>query len=144
MDEFGIGVALYFKSLKGIFVVILACAFVNLLAIQENKKFNPTQADIDADRANDPSLMEVPATSLQIQGSVYGAERNDLTFDKQVLSDILISIMIALFLIYAVWKEKKIVDRIDENQQTNQDYTIGMFYTLPHTSPFSSSILMSP
>ena len=100
-------------------------AFLNLIAIYGNMEFNPTQEDIDAARAADPSLMKVEATPNQLKGSVYGAERDDLQYNKQVLADILVSVLIAIFLIYAVNKEKKIVERIDEAQQTNQDYTIG-------------------
>jgi hypothetical protein len=131
MDEFGIGVALYFKSLKGIFMVITACAFINLIAIRANQDFNPTDGEISALEAQynngkswDSNGVEVTGTSTALEGSVYGADRNDLSFNKQVLADIFISCVICIFLCYSVWKEKKIVDRIDENQQTNQDYTI--------------------
>ena len=135
MDEFGIGVALYFKSLKGIFIVITACAFINLIAIRANQDFNPTDGEISALEAQynngkswDSNGVEVTGTPTALEGSVYGADRNDLSFNKQVLADICISCVICIFLCYSVWKEKKIVDRIDENQQTNQDYTIGKNY----------------
>ena len=46
-DEFGIGISLYFKTLKGLFLVIFLCAFINLVAIYQNKETNPNSEDVD-------------------------------------------------------------------------------------------------
>jgi hypothetical protein len=49
----------------------------------QNRKFNPDQEDIDAGNAlygKDSSLLPTP---IQLIGSVYGAQRDDLAFSKQ-------------------------------------------------------------
>ena len=69
MNEFGIGVSLYFKTLKLLFIVMFLCAFISLAAIQRNTKHTP-------DDAGDYLI-----------GSAYGATRDDLKFiPRRVIS----------------------------------------------------------
>jgi hypothetical protein len=69
LDEFGIGISLYFRQLLLLFVVIGVCAGVNLMTIMNN-------VDIINSRRED-----CPSTLL---GSVYGAVREDLKMSNQV------------------------------------------------------------
>lgn len=53
----------------------------------QNRKFNPDEEDIDAGEAMYPSANTDPnPTPIQLVGSVYGAERDDLTLRHQGLS----------------------------------------------------------
>lgn len=48
----------------------------------QNRKFNPDQEDIDAGNALYGNK-DLEPTPIQLIGSVYGAERSDLSFSKQ-------------------------------------------------------------
>jgi len=89
LDEFGIGVSLYFRTLKSMFIVLLFCALINLVAIYENMSFNLDQSDVDFYNAlvpnNNFGLVPTPDFLL---GSVYGAQRNNLYFAKQCAADL--------------------------------------------------------
>lgn len=49
----------------------------------QNRKFNPDQEDIDAGNAFYGTDKDLQPTPIQLIGSVYGAERSDLSFSKQ-------------------------------------------------------------
>lgn len=49
----------------------------------QNRKFNPDEEDIDAGNAFYGTNKDLEPTPLQLIGSVYGAERSDLSFSKQ-------------------------------------------------------------
>ena len=98
LDEFGIGVSLYFKTLPMLFSVLMLCAFISLVAINENKNFNP------------PIGTGANHTSAQYLGSVIGAQRSDLYFNKQAASDIAVVVVIGVFCIFAHFAEGKVAD----------------------------------
>ena len=109
LDEFGIGISLYFRQLILLFFIILVCACVNLHTITTNK-------DIINSRMKD-----TPGTLL---GSVYGATREDLSFSRQGLSDIITMAILIVFILCLKKFEEKNVEDIDLSQQTTQDYAI--------------------
>ena len=88
LDEFGIGISLYFKTLRVLFVVLLACALINLVAIYENKEFNLSEDEAEALNAITGGQYDLKATATYLLGSVYGADRKDLKLAKQVAADI--------------------------------------------------------
>lgn len=94
LDEFGIGISLYFKTLKVLFVVLLSCALINLVAVYENKKFNLNANEAEALNALTGNQYNLKATATYLLGSVYGAERNDLKLAKQVAADIAVRLEI--------------------------------------------------
>jgi hypothetical protein len=106
LDEFGIGIGLYFRTLKQFGVIFLILGLVNILAAYENAKYNPDNTD--------PLL----------EGSVYGATFESLKFDRQVTADMLIVIFLLIFTIYMTRVEDDLIEQIDEGQQTTQDYAI--------------------
>jgi hypothetical protein len=124
-NDFGVGVSLYFKSLKALFCVLFLCAFISLVAMYHNKQFNPDQDTIDSDRLDYPNSSEDPSpTPLYLIGTVYGAERSSLALAHQGSSDILCCIFICIFALIAGYMESKVVEEIDLSQQTTQDYSI--------------------
>ena len=106
LSEFGIGIALYFQTVKALCIVLLLCACFCLIAIFQNEKFNPDDTD------------------TLLKGSVYGAIRDDLKVNHQGVSDIMCCIIICIFAIIAAYFEKKTVTEIDLSQQTTQDYSV--------------------
>lgn len=106
LSEFGIGIGLYFQTVKALCVVLLICSVFSLIALTYNSKFNPDD------------------TLFQLEGSVYGATRADLKLNHQGLSDIMVCIVICAFTILSHSMEKKIVTKIDISQQTTQDYSV--------------------
>lgn len=82
LDEFGIGISLYFKTVKALFIVLLCCSLICLVAMYENFKFNNR---IDG---NTPSYTGNRTVDPWLGGSAFGATRDDLKFDKQGASDI--------------------------------------------------------
>ena len=86
-------------------MVTLLCAFISLVAIQQNKTFNTLGADAPAYTAN-------ATCPTQLLGSVYGATRADLMFTKQGASDIAVVVVMTLFLIVAGHIEALLVEKI--------------------------------
>ena len=106
LSEFGIGIGLYFQTVKALCVVLLICACFSLIALTYNSKFNPDD------------------TLFQLEGSVYGASRDDLKLNHQGVSDIMICIVICAFSLFSHSMENRIVTKIDVAQQTTQDYSV--------------------
>ena len=106
LSEFGIGVGLYFQTVKALCAVLLLCACFCLIALTYNSRFNPDD------------------TIFQLEGSVYGATRGDLEMNHQGVSDIMCCIVICVFTVLSKFMEKKIVTKIDVSQQTTQDYSV--------------------
>lgn len=124
LNEFGVGVSLYFKTLKALFVLLFICAFISLTAMYQNRKFNPDQDDIDKMNALFGQNKDIEPTPTQLIGSVYGAERKDLSFGDQGASDIVCCVLICLFALFGGYLEDKVVTKIDVSQQTSQDYSV--------------------
>ena len=106
LNEFGIGISLYFKTLKVLFIVLLLCAIISLVAISHNSDFNPD---------------DTPTTLI---GSTLGATREDLVMSHQGASDIACCVIIVLFALISRSVERRSVEAIDVSQQTAQDYSV--------------------
>ena len=89
----------------------MVCAFISLVAIQQNKTFNDLAADAPAYTGN-------ATCPTQLLGSAYGATRPDLKFGKQGASDIAVVVVMTLFLIVAGHIEALLVEKIGEFYET--------------------------
>jgi predicted RND superfamily exporter protein len=121
IDEFGIGISLYFKTVKVLFALFVILALICLIPMYENKKSNPTTEDVDFLQTLG---INVDATPVQLIGSVYGATRDSLKYNKQGAADIVCVLIVLIFLFVAPWLERRAVERIDVAQQTTQDYSV--------------------
>jgi hypothetical protein len=106
LDEFGVGISMYFATLKAFFVLFGIIAFISLTAMYGNKPSN-----------ND----DCPTV---LQGSAEGATLDSLKFKRQGASDIACLIVLCAAMIVATRFEKAKIESIDEAQQTTQDYSI--------------------
>jgi hypothetical protein len=106
LNEFGIGISLYFKTLKALFAVLLVCALISLVSIDHNSDFNPDD------------------TPTMLVGSALGAYRGALKMSHQGASDIACCIVIVVFAVVARYIERASVEAIDVSQQTAQDYSV--------------------
>ncbi|GMH51021.1 hypothetical protein TrST_g8569 [Triparma strigata] len=106
LDEFGIGISLYFRQLLLLFVVVGGCACVNLNTIATNSEFNPEN------------------TTSTLVGSVYGLGRDNLTFANQGQADIITCLVLGAFVFALKYFESKNIEQIDLAQQTPQDYAV--------------------
>jgi len=109
LDEFGIGISLYFRQLMLLFVMMSICAIVNLRTI--NKNMTEFQ----------PDLSKVPYT---LQGSVLNATREGLSFEDQGSADITTCAILFFFVLFLKKFEDKNIESIDLAQQTPQDYAV--------------------
>ena len=88
LEEFGIGIGLYFKSLKFLGCVIMLCALISLAAIYKNAKYAPTQSYVENFLESNPNAtfeepclgaycpaVYVSSANIFLAGSVYGAQR---------------------------------------------------------------------
>lgn len=99
LDEFGIGIGLYFKTVKFLFVMFLMCALISLISIYENAKSNPDSDDVDALKI--AFNVTVDETSVSLVGSTYGATRESLKYAKQAAADIVCVIILVVSLAFA-------------------------------------------
>lgn len=128
MDEFGIGVSLYFVSLRVLFVVFSICALISLVAIKENKSHQTYTDDPDKD-ADEISSCKYNTTGVvprrtALIGSVYGTSTADLQLSRQGVTDIIITLFLAFCSICFHYALKREINRIDEDQQTTKDYSV--------------------
>jgi hypothetical protein len=110
MNEFGTGISLYFKTLKLLFAVIFVCAFISLVAIQENVQHAPDDLD------NEYML-----------GTAYGSTRADLKFNHQGASDIVVTLLLLLLFFVAGYLQDSFTNVIDEQLLTSNDYSVIMY-----------------
>lgn len=108
LDEFGIGIALYFRQLIFLFIMLSACALVSLSTIRNNLDFNGDDNDIP----------------FYLKGSALGASRADLSFKNQGLTDVIVCALLVVFAIVAKVAEDRAIEVIDVSQQTAQDYSV--------------------
>jgi hypothetical protein len=140
LDEFGIGLSLYFGSVKAFFVVFSCVALILLVAIYENRSHQhgiSTQAETDDGNSNDdtggndsgPYCIHstndttVP-TRINLLGSVYGTRSEDLKITKQGAADLAITLFLIIVAIFFHYFQKEEIERIDVAQQTTQDYAV--------------------
>eukprot|EP01084_Bolivina_argentea_P254662 428171_1 len=114
LDEFGIGIGLYFRQLYYLAVVFGVCVLVYICSIIHNQGFN-----------------ELAETPTWLQGTVHGAHLNDLKWTRTGIPDIIVVVILLLFSITAKKAEGIAITAIDESQQTPQDYSICV-----HNPPF--------
>lgn len=72
----------------------------------QNRKYNPDQEDIDKGNALYGENKNLQPTPTQLIGSVYGAERDDLSFGQQGASDIVCCVLICLFALFGGYFEE--------------------------------------
>ena len=106
ISEFGVGVSLYFASLKYLFCVLLVCALCQLGAIAANKKFNP------------------PGTGDTLLGSTLGANIFSLHASEQGLADLLSTGFLLLAALLATCLQSRMVDQLDKDHLTPSDYSV--------------------
>ena len=137
LDEFGLGVSLYFKTLKAFGVIFLVCGLIGIVAMNENYEYQEnysgllTPPDPDCDRASadhednngkfEPPHVDTPTRLL---GSVYGVTRAELDFSSQGVADIILVAFLFCMVLISAHFEKREVIRSDTNQQTMRDYTV--------------------
>mmetsp|Transcript_22556 Transcript_22556/g.32971 ORF Transcript_22556/g.32971 Transcript_22556/m.32971 type:complete len:978 (-) Transcript_22556:237-3170(-) len=126
LDEFGVGVSLYFRTLKAFCIVFLICGCVSLLAVDANrvnqvqKSHSGPAEEPNCDGTYSPDV----ETPMRMTGSVYGVTREDLKFNRQGVADIVTCVLTTLVALVANYIEKSEVEKIDEAQQTTSDYSV--------------------
>jgi len=106
LDEFGVGISMYFRQLIVLFWFLAFAAIIMLASIMHNQKFNP------------------PGTPSQLFGSALGVPRSQLLFNKQIAPDVAVTVIMFAFAILAYKAEKAAVETIDTMQMTARDYSI--------------------
>ncbi|CAM9142103.1 unnamed protein product [Hapterophycus canaliculatus] len=106
MDEFGIGVGLYYRQLLFFGIVIMFCAVVYIPSMVHNAGFNSSD------------------TPIILTGTAHNASREDLSLNYNGVPDLIVTLMLVLFALAARKAEKVAVESIDTAQQTPQDYTV--------------------
>jgi len=121
INEFGIGISLYFKTMKTLFVVVLICSLISLIAIDENAKSNPDENIPSGCATDDGCIQDTPSFLI---GSVYGATRESLKIAKQGAADITVCVFLTIFALAASFLEGDAIETADAAQQTIQDYSV--------------------
>jgi hypothetical protein len=116
MDEFGIGVSIYFRTVKSLFVLFTILALFSFVAVVQNARY------YDPDESS----------NVLIKGSAFGADRSSLKLDAQVAYDIIVTITLTIFAVYTGYKGNAIAEDIDLSQQTTQDYSVAITNPPPH------------
>ncbi|CAM9754098.1 unnamed protein product [Scytosiphon promiscuus] len=106
MDEFGIGVGLYYRQLLFFGIVIMFCAVVYIPSMVHNAGFNGSD------------------TPTILTGTAHNAEREDLSLNLNGVPDLIVTLMLVLFALASRKAEKVAVESIDTAQQTPQDYSV--------------------
>ncbi|CAM9490348.1 unnamed protein product [Pylaiella littoralis] len=106
MDEFGIGVGLYYRQLLALGFVIILCVFVYITTMVHNASFNGS------------------STPTHLIGTAHNASREDLSLNKNGVPDLIVTLMLVLFALAARKLENVAVESIDTAQQTPQDYSV--------------------
>lgn len=132
-NGFGIGVSLYFRTVKGLFIIFITCACILIIAMSKNN--DDQYPKYNSDELILPVNMTYPVeTPVRLLGSVYGARRSGLKFDKQVAADIAICCILLIFSFVSEFVEEKEIEDIDLSQQTSQDYTVVITNPPPNYS----------
>ncbi len=107
LDEFGIGIGLYFRQLFYMGMVLGVCVLVYIASIIHNIGFN-----------------KLANTSTWLNGTVHGAFLSDLKWTLTGIPDIVVVVVLLLFNLTAKKAESIAVEAIDVSQQTPQDYSV--------------------
>ena len=124
LDEFGIGISIYFRTLKAFAVIYLITGGINIMAMMANERdCNPENEELGLMRGTvwqgGKPGQEYTLTDDQAVGLA-----ECLTLDGQVLADILVVIAFIIFIILINQFEDNIILQIDLDQQTTQDYSV--------------------
>ena len=104
--DFGIGIDLYFLSLRRLNVLFFLVSFISLIAITENSKFN---------------CDDTPGTLI---GSTYCAHYDSLYMNRQGLSNILCTVLITLGLWRISWTLTERYSYLKRNAYSTSDYSV--------------------
>jgi hypothetical protein len=137
LDEFGLGVSLYFKTLKAVGIMFLISALIGIIAMNENYEYQDNYAGLitppdpdcslsDPDHEDNNGRFEPPHvdTPTRLLGSVYGVTRAELSFSSQGVADIILVAFLFVMVLLSAYFEKREVIRSDTNQQTMRDYSV--------------------
>ena len=137
LDEFGLGVSLYFKTLKAFGAIFLVSGLIAIIAMNENYEyqqkypgfFTPPDPDCDLsspDHEDNNGQFEPPVvdTPTRLLGSVYGVTRAELEFSSQGVADMILVAFLFCMVLVSAYLEKREVIRSDTNQQTMRDYSV--------------------
>ena len=104
--EFGIGITLYFQSLKFFCVVLIICAAIVVPAQEENEKFNCDDVQ------------------NSLVGSVYCATADDLKVGVQGACDIAVTCLFGVAVFFSKFYFERLANSQDENALTTHDYSV--------------------
>ena len=137
LDEFGLGVSLYFKTLKAFGLIFLVSALIGVIAMNENYEYQENYSGLlippdpdcslsDPDHVDNNGEFNPPHvdTPTRLLGSVYGVTRMELEFASQGTADIILVGFLFCMVLLSAFLEKREVLRSDKNQQTMRDYTV--------------------
>jgi hypothetical protein len=148
LDEFGIGLSLYFGSVKAFFLVFSVAALILLVAIYENKSHQHLISTTLEDsgpycpRPSNETESHTAPISLNLLGSVYGTRSEDLKLNKQGAADISITIFLAIVAVAFHYLQREEIERIDVAQQTTQDYAVVI--TNPPPNILNPKVVLHP
>jgi hypothetical protein len=106
--EFGVGISLYFKTLKLLFVVLAICAAIMSVPIRANKKFNPPDG----------------LTKSSLLGSTLGATPESLSYAGQGTPDIVITFIFLIIALSSGYLQSYFVGKVDKDNLTTSDYSV--------------------
>mmetsp|Transcript_5867 Transcript_5867/g.8808 ORF Transcript_5867/g.8808 Transcript_5867/m.8808 type:complete len:978 (+) Transcript_5867:167-3100(+) len=110
LDEFGIGISLYFRQVLFVAFILALCVGTYGYSIQNSiLKINMDSKD---------------TTPYLLYGSVFGSTRFDLDFISYGVPDLAVVAFLLICLAVAKKAQDKAVQKIDEAQQTPQDYSV--------------------
>ncbi|CAM9629055.1 unnamed protein product [Scytosiphon promiscuus] len=106
LDEFGIGVGLYYRQLLFLGIVITLCVVVYIPTMVHNAGFNGAD------------------TPIYLSGTAHNASREDLSLNSNGIPDLTVTLMLVMFALVSRKMEMNTVAAIDTAQQTPQDYSV--------------------
>jgi hypothetical protein len=106
--EFGIGISLYFKTLKLLFIALAICAAIMAVPIRANKKFNPPDG----------------LTKSSLLGSTLGATADSLSYAGQGTPDIVITFILLIIALCSGYLQSYFIGKVDKDNLTTSDYSV--------------------
>lgn len=107
LDEFGIGVSLYFRQLAFLSLVFLGAGMIYIPTMWHNYRH-----------------VNLPGTPVLLLGSSLGAERGDLSWMFHGVVDLAVCAFLLCFAVASKKVEDAAAAAIDNAQQTTQDYAV--------------------
>eukprot|EP00611_Tribonema_gayanum_P002873 TRINITY_DN121_c1_g1_i4.p1 TRINITY_DN121_c1_g1~~TRINITY_DN121_c1_g1_i4.p1 ORF type:complete len:1018 (-),score=374.78 TRINITY_DN121_c1_g1_i4:750-3803(-) len=119
LDEFGVGLSLYFKQLLLVALILAACVLIYSPTIWWNVTF------VNEDN-------EQPHPDFLLRGTSVGADQASLSMKYNAAPDFAVVLLLVACLGVAKKMQDKAAEAIDEAQQTPQDYTVCIEHPPPH------------